>query len=197
MALREIKLWHLFFLVAFFSFPCFAEEFDDTVSPPVALELPQDLVNVLNQKYNGFRVAGKEDYCEGFDKQVLPFAAGKRWSYGAIDGDFNGDRLHDYTLIIQHKKKYIWLVAIKNNPSKIPPYLLKELGEPVIRSERIPDKFEKMGSKICSGALKATRTEEGFSFVDVPYDFVALENDASAIVYYWKNGQWHETDYAP
>ena len=160
---------------------------------PAQVTLGADLVRLLNQRYPGFRLAAKKDYCQNFEGENLPYVGRDRqWAYGALKGDFNGDQLDDYALIINAGRGYLWLAALKNKGVE-PAYEITEFGEPFIRSDRIP--ATKLKGKICDGlfVIGGPGGLEGLN----PSDYFGMENASSATQFYWKEGKWAETGHEP
>jgi hypothetical protein len=169
------------------------------IPPPAEVKLPQDLLDFLHQKYPGFRIAEKKDYCSNFPS-YFQFVSPNRWSYGALSADFNGDQLEDYSLIIKSKNKFLWLAALKNKKGKVP-YEVKVLGPPMIWGETTQKK--EVRNKICDGvflmgdAHKIGPSEKDKEKGSNPYPYIGIENASSAIQFYWKDGDWHQWGYEP
>lgn len=173
----------------FSSHPVMSKEF----AKPAQVALTKELVSFLNHRHPGFRLADKKDYCRNFERENLPYVGRDgQWSYGALKGDFNGDRLEDYALIIKTGGRYLWLAALKNKGPE-PAYEITEFGEPFIRSDRIP--ATKLKGKICDG-LFVIGGPGGLERIN-PFDYFGMENASSATQFYWKDGKWNETGGEP
>lgn len=171
---------------------------------PTEITLPKNLMRQIEKEYPGARIAGSKDYCPEFEKSVLAYSEGKKgpWSYGALKGYFNDDKLDDYSLIIRFKNEYRWLAAIRNSAQNEPFYQITFLAPPVIPEPGFDEKpVEGSKEKICGGVFSLTAGNTLYQYEGNqqrfynPYPSPGIVSDGSAIYYYWKAGKWEVFGY--
>ncbi len=168
----------------------------------VKLNLPENLSQQIESMYPYSKVANENDYCSDIKKEVCDPEmndASRKWSYGALNSDFNGDGVVDYTVIVKVGERYVWLVALGSGVSK-DPYKITNLGYPKTYSSNVRKQLK--NGKLCDGVLVVGHEMVGPASPEKPnfnnkYDFFGFESLAAGTDYYWENGKWINTGYEP
>jgi hypothetical protein len=150
--------------------------------------LDPEITKFLQQRYPGFRLAEKSDYCDFIrDNPENSSYKGTKWSFGAMKSDFNGDRLDDYVMVLYVKGRYPWLAVLKTKDPRRP-YTIKEFG----RIKRIKNGC--LGFLILVGPPGGLA--QGFFRIPLnPYPYIHQIGDGEYREIYWKNGVWNDQRY--
>lgn len=161
-----------------------AEEGGNQVTDSLAPEMTK----FLKQRYPGFRLAEKTDYCEFVRNSPQNFSyKGTKWSYGVTKSDFNGDQLDDCVMVLYVKGRYHRLAALKTKDPRRP-YTIKEFG----RIKRIKNGC--LGFLILVGPPGGLA--QGFFRIPLnPYPYIHQIGDGEYREIYWKNGAWSDKSY--
>ncbi|MCB1214347.1 MAG: hypothetical protein KDK66_02605 [Deltaproteobacteria bacterium] len=199
----------LLFLLTLISYPSLAKEQEkksNNLQGPIMEEVtpPPPLLQTLEKKFPGFKIATQEDYCDYFKdiKKFFQFENGKRIAYGLLSEDFNGDLLKDYAAIIKYQDQYLWLTALATGKKKSP-FKIKNFGPAAISS--MENQQKENPKALCSGVFTLGEAKSISSVKELdkkqlkqqeisnPYPYIAIESDAQSKQIFWRQGKWYET----
>lgn len=175
--------------------------------PETKAVLEPALKKALARQFPGYRLANIHDYGEAQQFPTLwPHNPQTRWSHGGLQADFDGNGLQDYTLMIRHQGRYLWIVAMDLGDA----YWIRNFGEPFIEDLVEPSSYAegKINLLLTVGPptglydeIFYDYTRPGFDYAVLetfkvplnPFPYIELSGDNGTFRTYWKDGKWRQT----
>lgn len=159
-------------------------------SPETVVSLDPVLKRALKKRFPGYRLASKKDYPDYLRGDLCPAGPGHQWSYGALKADFNGDGLDDYTMIVRHRRLFLWVAALREGET----YRIEAFGPTVVEHEDSrPVKTQKRAGLLLTIGPPGGLAQDAIPLN--PFPCIRLVGDGESIEAYWKNGAWIRNDF--